>query len=98
MHTGVVCHSLFSGPCFVRTLHYDPSVLGGPNCLAHSFTGLLKPLHHDKAVIHEGVLSFILEILCVIVNIIHNIIGNVKHFAADQNKALSHTKHLCLLL
>ena len=28
--TEVVCHSLSSGPHFVRTLHHDPSVLGGP--------------------------------------------------------------------
>ena len=35
-----------SGPRFVRTLHHDPSVLGGPTCMAHSFIEL------DKAVIH----------------------------------------------
>ena len=29
-NTGVVRHSLSSGPHFVRTLHYDPSMLGGP--------------------------------------------------------------------
>ena len=29
-NTGVVCHSFSSGPCFVRTLRYDPSILGGP--------------------------------------------------------------------
>ena len=32
-----------SGPCFVRTLHHDPFVLGG---MAHSFTEL------DKVVVH----------------------------------------------
>ena len=44
-----------SGPCFVRTLHYDPLVLGGPawHGMAHSFIELHKPLRHDKAVIHE---------------------------------------------
>ena len=26
----VVCISFSSEPCFVRTLHYDPSILGGP--------------------------------------------------------------------
>ena len=35
-----------SGPRFVRTLHHDPSVLGGPTCMAHSFIEL------DKAVVH----------------------------------------------
>ena len=42
-----------SGPCFVRTLHYDPSVLGGPTQMAHSFTEL------DKAVVHVMSLSFL---------------------------------------
>ena len=35
-----------SGPHFFRTLHHDPSVLGGPTCMAHSFIEL------DKAVVH----------------------------------------------
>ena len=35
-----------SGPHFVRTLHHDPSILGGPTSMAHSFTEL------DKAVVH----------------------------------------------
>ena len=35
-----------SGPRFVRTVHHDPSTLGGPTWHAHSFTEL------DKAVIH----------------------------------------------
>ena len=39
---------------FVRTLHYDPSILGGPACMAYSFTELCKPLCHNKAVIREG--------------------------------------------
>ena len=29
-NTGVVCHSLLQWTTFVRTLHYDPSILGGP--------------------------------------------------------------------
>ena len=29
-NTKVVYYSLLQGPCFVRTLHHDPSVLGGP--------------------------------------------------------------------
>ena len=44
-----------SGPCFVRTLHYDPSILCSPAPLSyHSFIQLHKSLYHDKAVIHEG--------------------------------------------
>ena len=39
-----------SGPCFVRTLHHDLSVLGGP--AQYSFTEL------DKAVIHVISLVF----------------------------------------
>ena len=35
-----------SGPHFVRTLHHDPSVLGGPTWMAHSFIEL------DKVVVH----------------------------------------------
>ena len=26
----VVCHSLPTGPCFVKTLHHGPSILVGP--------------------------------------------------------------------
>ena len=37
-----------SGPCFVRILHNDSSVLGGPTRMAHSFIEL------DKAVVHMG--------------------------------------------
>ena len=29
-NTEMVCHSISSSPHFVRTLHHDPSVLGGP--------------------------------------------------------------------
>ena len=47
-----------SGPLFVRTLHHDLSVLGGPYDTAHGFTELCKPHHHDKTAIHEGVGSF----------------------------------------
>ena len=35
-----------SGPCFVRPLHHDPFVLGGPHGRAYSFIEL------DKAVVH----------------------------------------------
>ena len=51
---GVVCHFLLQWTTFVRTLHYDLSVLGSPAGLAHSFIELCKPLSYDKAVIHEG--------------------------------------------
>ena len=36
---------------------YDPSVLGVPACMAHSFIELCKPLCHDKAVICEGLIK-----------------------------------------
>ena len=50
-----VAMSPSSGPCFVRTLHYDPSILCSPAPLSyHSFIQLHKSLYHDKAVIHEG--------------------------------------------
>ena len=35
-----------SGPHFVRTLHHDPFILGGPTWMAHSFIEL------DKVVVH----------------------------------------------
>ena len=46
--------SFLSGPCFVRTLHYDPSILGPLHSMAHSFIELCKSLCRDKAAIHEG--------------------------------------------
>ena len=43
----VVCRFLLQWTMFVRMLHYDPSVLGGPTGgMAHSFIEL------DKAVVH----------------------------------------------
>ena len=42
-----------TGSRFVCSLQYDPSILDGPHCMAHSITEFGKPLH-DKAVIHEG--------------------------------------------
>ena len=41
-----------SGPCFTRTRHHDPSILGGPICMAHSFIEL------DKVVTHVISLNF----------------------------------------
>ena len=35
-----------SGPRFDRTLHHDPSILGGPTQHAHSFTELYKAVVH----------------------------------------------------
>ena len=43
-----------SGLCFVRMLHYDQSIVGGPGQTACSSIELHKPLCHDKAVIHDG--------------------------------------------
>ena len=51
---GCVAITSSSGPQFVRTLPYDPSILGGPHGMAHSFIELHKPLHHNKAVTPEG--------------------------------------------
>ena len=45
-----------SGSRFVRGLHHDLSVLGGPHSMARSFIDLCKSLCYDKAVIHEKVL------------------------------------------
>ena len=42
-----------SGPRFTRTRHHDPSILGGPICMAHSFIEL------DKVVTHVISLNFI---------------------------------------
>ena len=43
-----------SGPCFIRALHHDPSVLGGPTCMTHSFIEL------DKAMVHViSLISFL---------------------------------------
>ena len=47
-----VAFSSLSGPRFVRTLLYDPSVLGALHSLTQSFIELLKPFHR-KFVIHE---------------------------------------------
>ena len=41
-----------NGPHFVRTPHYDLSLVALPN-MAYSFIELCKPLCHDKPVIHE---------------------------------------------
>ena len=36
-NTELVCHSLLSGPHFVRTLHHDPPILAGPTWHGSSF-------------------------------------------------------------
>ena len=41
----------FSGSCFARTLHHDPSILGGPTCMAHSFIELEKVVFHVSSLI-----------------------------------------------
>ena len=43
-------------PRFIRTLHYDSSILSGP--AQHGSQLHCKPLQHNKAVIHEGDQSF----------------------------------------
>jgi len=66
-NTGVVCHSLFQWYCILSEL----STMTRPpwvalNGMAHSFIEFLKPLHHNKAVIHGGdkyrTLTFIISI------------------------------------
>ena len=39
---------------YVWALHYNPSLLGGPPCMAYSFIEVCKSSLHDKALIHEG--------------------------------------------
>ena len=41
------------GPCFVRTLHCDPTVLGALCGMAHHVIESHKPFHPDKDVIHK---------------------------------------------
>ena len=49
-----VAISSSSRPCFVRTLTMTCPSWVALHSMAHSFTELCKPLHQDKAVIHEG--------------------------------------------
>ena len=63
--------SFSGGPCFVRTLHCDPSFLVALHGMACGFIELGKPLHHNKAVIHEGELNYVKHLLvqfCVVVS------------------------------
>ena len=46
--------SSFSGPRFVRTLHYDLSILVGPAWHGTQLHWVTQALHHNEAVIHEG--------------------------------------------
>ena len=46
-----------SGPCFVRTLHYDCPSWVVLHSMAHNYNELCKSLCHDKAGTHEGVLQ-----------------------------------------
>ena len=39
-------HSLLQGLRFVKTLHHDPSILGGPTSMAYSYIELDKTLGH----------------------------------------------------
>ena len=41
-----LCHSLSSGPRFVRTLHHDPLILGPLHGMAHRFLKLYKAVIH----------------------------------------------------
>ena len=43
-----------NGPHFVRTLHYDLSILVGPAWYGTQLHWVTQALHHNEAVIHEG--------------------------------------------
>ena len=49
------CHFLLSELCFVRTLHYDPTILVALHSMAHSFTELHKTLYQARSVIHGDI-------------------------------------------
>ena len=53
-----VAISSSSGPSFVRTLYYDPSILGGPAWHGSASLSYPSPFtNHYEAMIHEGVLN-----------------------------------------
>ena len=54
MNTGVGCHFLLEWTTFCQNSSLR-RILVALHSMAHSFTELGKPLHPDKAVIHEGV-------------------------------------------
>ena len=58
-NTGVSCHFLLQfWPSFVRTLYYDPSILGGPAWHGSASLSYPSPFtNHYEAMIHEGVLN-----------------------------------------
>ena len=56
-NVGVVCHSLLSCTTFCQNSPLWPVHLGWPHSMAYSSIKLCKPLHPDKAVIHEGVID-----------------------------------------
>ena len=56
-NTGVGCHFLFQWTTFCQNSSLWPIHLGWPNYrMSHSFIDLCKPLHLNKAVIHEGII------------------------------------------
>ena len=68
-HARLLCPSviaipLSSGPHFVRTLHCSSWV--ALHSMACSFIELCKPLHHNKAMIHEGeiLLTYLQKMVC----------------------------------
>ena len=50
-----VAISFSSRPHFVRNLHYDPSILGGPEGYGSQFDSVMQFLHPNKSMIHKGV-------------------------------------------
>ena len=56
-NTGVGCHFLLQWTTFFQNSSLSSIHLGWPNySMVHSFIDLCKPLHHNKAVIHEGIM------------------------------------------
>ena len=82
-----------SGPCFVRILHHDPSVLGGTiwMSMAHGFIEL------DKAVIN--VISLISFLWLVFIADIHWIIEKAREFQKNIYFCfIDYTKVLTMLI
>ena len=70
--TGVVCHSLMVDHVLSECSTVTHPSWVALHSMAHSFIELHKPLHHDKAVIHEGdtatsLNSFILNSFLVVI-------------------------------
>ena len=80
-----------SGPYFVKTLHHDLSVLGGPTCMGCSF------IESDKAVTHViSLVSFLL--LCILSNKKYYYPQFFCHFNLDEIFFYAFISSLCVSL